>query len=508
MGLISNIKKTFFNGTAIYVSDDFIDIAKGGLTKNGIRISFLQRFPLLKNIRNLSYMDAKDEIDKTLDKAFPNSEDKPYRVAINLKDDSFILRHFTLREIPAKELKHAIAFEAQKYVPYPVEDLVYGFKVCAKKGGFQEIIFAASEIKNLRNATEYFKTKEMLPSIIEPMPILMVRALNLQGEIEREGAYIEIHYEPSNKVIITGICHRQPHFLKEMQIFPGEDEFKTAELNYPFLNDIWSIIEGDVVGSVAYLKRETKKEVSKIFISGFSSSPEEENIAKDFGIPFKRINVSFLKCPDVTNKDRFLPVFALLHDSLSAPFLNLAPEETIRDDPWVFKPVAVKIALTFFTIIALHTVFATAISSRIKNIDAVKKNSEIYKMIDLNASREDIVRYKDIMEEKAAFINNILSNRIYVSEKLIQLSKDIAPNSWIDGLTLRNIIGEKTAATMKINGSVYGVAETGSSGANVILENIRRDENIMTGFKEVELVSVKKRKLLENEVTEFEILLK
>jgi len=508
MGVISNIKKTFFNGTAIYVSDDFIDIAKGGLTKDGIRISFLQRFPLLKNIKNLSYMDAKDDVDKILDKAFPNKEDKPYRVAINLKDDSFILRHFSLREIPAKELKHAIAFEAQKYVPYPVEDLVYGFKVCSKKGGSQEIIFAASEIKNLRNATEYFKTREMLPSIIEPMPLLMARALNLEGEIEHEAAYIEIHYEPSNKVIITGICHRQPHFLKEMQIFPGEDEFKTAELTYPLLDDVWSIIEGDVVGSVAYLKKETKKEVSKIFVSGFSPSPEEEKIAKDFGIPFKRINASFLKCPDVTNKDRFLPVFALVHDSLTAPFLNLAPEEIVRNDPWIFKPIAAKIALTFLVIMATHIVFATAISSRIKNIDVVKKNSEIYKVIDFNASREDIVRYKDITEGKAAFINNILSKRIYASEKLVQLAKDITPNSWIDGLTLRNMIGEKTTATMKINGSVYGIAETGSSGANIILENIRRDENMMAGFKEVELVSVKKRKLLENEVTEFEILLK
>ena len=347
MPILSDIKKIFLTGTAIYITDDFVDIAVAGPAVGGLKISSLKRFPLFKNIKGLSYAEAKEELDRIFEKAFPEEAPKPYRVAVNIRNENFILRHFMLRSIPKNELRQAIIFEAQKYVPYSMDDLSYGFKVCDKRGDSEHIVFAASEMKNITGIIEYFKNKNMLASVIEPVPALAARALSLERKLDKSSAYISLHYEPTNKVIITGMCYRNPQFFKEIQLFPGEEEFKTAELNYPSLKDIWTIIENDVLGGVEYLRRETKKNVETIFVSGFSFSSDDEHLAREFGMRFERANLNFAKNSDSETRDRFLPTIALLYDSMHTPFINLAPEETVHEDLWVFRPIAIRAALGF-----------------------------------------------------------------------------------------------------------------------------------------------------------------
>ena len=134
MKFIDDLKKNIFTGTAVYIGDDFVDIARTELTLKGSKITYLQRFPTLKNIKRLSYSEAKEELDRIIEKSAGFEKNKPSRIAVNLKNDYFLLRRFTVKEIPEAELQKAIIFEAQKYLPYAVDDLVYNFEKCDKKG--------------------------------------------------------------------------------------------------------------------------------------------------------------------------------------------------------------------------------------------------------------------------------------------------------------------------------------------------------------------------------------
>ncbi len=508
--IISYLRQLFLTGAAIYISDDFVDVAKGSQTAGGLKVSFIQRYPLLKTVRKTPYEDAKDDIDKIIDKAFSEDEEKPYRVAVNIRNDSFILRHFIIKGIPENKLGEALVFEAQKYVPYHIDNLIYGFKVCSKKPGLEDIIFCAAEKENVNNIIRYFEDQKMLASIVEPAPMLLATCLSLDKAVEKEGAYLSIHYEPTNKAIITGIHHKMPHFVRELRIFPGDEEFKTAELSYPQLKDVWPVIKNDIVGSMEYLAKEARKDVDKIFISGFSYSPEEKSISAEFGIPFERMNLTFAKGIEIASADRFAPTLALLNDSFKAPHINLAPKEAIHKDPRALLPVAFKSALIFFAIIAVHLCFLPYLSSQSGKLAETKNKFAAYKSIDPNSSRNDVLQYMDKIQKKAVYINDILTKRIKLAKKLSRIGKDLIKNSWVEDIDYQNGISENSTLSLKISGSIYTgtAAETSKSSANSIVELIKKDPVMMEGMNKVEVVSVEKTKFLKKNTTRFEILLR
>lgn len=506
--ILNTIKSKILTGTAVYISDDFIDVAKADLTQKGMEVSYLQRFPILENIKGLSLKEAKDQIDKILDKAGLLEKDKPYRVAVNLKNDYFLLRRFTFKEIPRTELKKVLIFEAQKYVPYAMDDLIFTFKKCTKKEKVLEIIFAASEAKHVNELIKYFGEKNIIPSIIEPSPVLIARGLGLEGKLKKDKAYLSVHYEPTHKVIITGIWRGFPYFFREIKIFPGEDGFKTSELTYPPLKGIWSIIANDVLGAAEYLKKETQQNIEKVFISGFPSSPDEKTISDDFGAPFTRPDLSYFKGAEAEKRDRFLPTLSLLYETLHSPSLNLAPEEITYKDLWTFKPVAEKALWFLCGILALHLIFSGTNFIQQRKIRSVERDFNIYKVISKDASREEVLRHKDIAKDRAEFINRLVSGRIYLTEKLNRLGRDITESAWIDAVTFRNSITEKVDTFLRINGAIYVFAEEGVVEINDILERLKSDQKMMNGFKDIELVSVKKNKFLDKEITEFVFVLK
>jgi len=502
------IKKVFFTGTAIYISDDFVDIVKARRTLKGIDVFFLQRYPLLKSIKDTPYSDAQEELESIFDKAFPNEADIPYRVAVNLRNASVILRYFTLKGVPQNEVKGAISFEAQKYVPYAIDDLVYSFRTYMTTHDSSEVIFAAAEKKDVRLITEYYGERKMLPSIVEAAPILMARALTLGDSIKKDDAYVSIHFEPPNKAMITGIYRRHPHFFREISIFPGDEEFKTSELGYMPLRDAWPIIERDVVGGVEYMKKVTKKEIEKIFISGFSFFSDENNISGEFGIPFERTRLSFAKDGNIENEDRYLPALALIYDCLNQPLLNLAFDETIRKDLWALKGVFRKSAAAMTVIIAIHLLLQPVYSARRHKIAELKKEFAAYKTVGADISPADIRRYKESIEQKAMLIDNIITRRLSLVEKLGRLGDDIGANAWLNEAEYMSTLEEKPKTFFNLRGAIYAGAETGAASANAMVQSLKRDDIMMRGFKEAEMASIKKAKFLDGDINEFEIVLK
>jgi len=506
--LVDFIKKRILRGTAIYITDDFIDVVRGEMTLKGMKITYLHRLPVVKDMKNRSYAESAETIDSVLEKAIDFEKDKPYRVAVNLKNDYFLLRWFTFMQISEKELENAVLFEAQKFIPYAIDDLTFTFKRCAKKEGTLEIIFAATEKKNINELTKYFSEKNIVPSIVAPMPILISKALSLDGKIKKDKAYISLHYEPTNRVTVTGIWRDFPYFFREINIFAAEDEFKTTELGYPALKDIWGVISNDVHNAMEYLKKETKESIEKVFISGFSPTPTEEEVSQEVGIPFQRASLLLFKGAPNENRDRYIPALSLIYETLHTPLLNLAGKEMIYKDIWTFKPVAQKAGILFCIILALH-IFLTGANIIKKNeIKNVKRKFDIYKIISPEATTKEVTAKKDLMKEKAEFINKALMGKIYLTEKMNVLSKKISPDIWVESIEFLNSVDGKTKSLLRIMGGVYARGGEGVKQINNFIKKLKQDKEMMAGFADIKLVTAKKRMIHDEELTEFEFVMK
>lgn len=510
MKLITAIKKIFFTATAVYLSDDFIDIAQADITMNGVQISRVERFPLEKKTDHLPVDGASDRIDRALDVFFPDEDDNPYRIAVNIPNEALILRRFSMGNIPKKEMARAIAFEAQKYIPFTMDSLAYGFKTLRGKGSSHDVVFAAAESKQIDRTMSHFTQRNIIPSVIEPAPILLARLLNLQKNEKKTGAYMYIHYEPVNKIMLCEITGGYPYFIREITIPKGEMALEAGGEVYPTLKKVWPFIEKQVSVGIDYMKKETAENVEKIFISGFDFSPGEETVSSEFGIPIERPRISFFKGAAIEKEDRYVPVLMLLHDLVDKPFLNVAPEEVIRRDLWGVKSVVAKSAIIFLAILFTHALFVSANFRNEKKIKNEISRSRIFADLSPLSSSEEVLLHKNTVIEKSAFINDLVVKKDCLSEKLAQLEKIMPPESWVKSLDYINSRSGTGAGEflMVIRGSMLGEGSADASSANKILEIIKQNKIIMRGFKEAELASVEKKEFFKNVITEFRINLK
>lgn len=506
MNLKTEYGRIFRNAAAMYIEDDFADLARGIRTKRGVKLLAIRRDPLVKKSKQTQHAEIVSELDAVFAKSFAESEPLPYRIASNLKNDSVVLRHFTLTGIKSGDAARAVAFEAQRHIPYQVEELIYKFETYSVEQGSTEVVFTGAEKKAVDSLTSYFSDKGILPSVVESTPALIARALNLENLLTQDGAYISIHYEPSDKVLITGVYHRHPHFFREIRLLSGEETINAADASYPSLKDVWPVIEKDLVGSIAYLRKATKQAIAKVFVSGFAPSPDEMDTVKSFGVPFERAGTSFAGGSDLAD-DRYLPALALLYDSLRPSQFNLSSSDCVKKDLRSLKEVVLVSALAFTAIIALHFMLTIAGSVPAKKVSEIKKNISDSFGISRTASSADINTYAQEITEKAIFVRDTFVDRARLSGKMGRAGEGIPANAWLDSMQYRNALGDISDKYFILKGFIYAEGEKGVASANDIVQRLKGDQVVMEGFRTVSLSSVDKAVVFEKQITKFEIVI-
>ncbi|MDD4202469.1 MAG: hypothetical protein PHQ52_03290, partial [Candidatus Omnitrophica bacterium] len=321
--MIKQLKAKILSATAIYMTSNYIDVVKGSFTLNGPKITYLKRIPCSKNLSKIKASERKEEIDRVISKTF-DEEDMPYRVSVNIENQDFLLRRFSMMNVPDAEIEEAMGFEVQKYIPYSLDKLSYKYEKRTISKEEVAIIFNACEKKVLNDLIKYFYDKDIIPSVIKPGPCLVSEGIRQQKNL-KDGLFLSIHYQPPNKVVLTGIFQQAPCFFREIETILGEDEFSSTELVYPPLKDVWGLIEKDIVRVIDYLKKEFNCDIEKVFISGLIEDPSEKRIFEDFNLKFERLDFSKYSVVAGKHPDRFFPVLTLLEQSFSPVKMNLAP---------------------------------------------------------------------------------------------------------------------------------------------------------------------------------------
>lgn len=508
MGIRNILTDAFFSGTAIYISDDFVDIARATHAVGGMRVNYLQRFPMAKNIKNLSYSDFSDELERIIDKAFPDQTRMPHRLAVNITDNHLILRRFTMRTVQRKEFSQAVIFEAQKYITTPIDMLTYSYRTTPMQPGNNEVVFVASETKNIKSALDFFRAKKMSPGIIESVPILLARYVSLQKNYGQDAAYMFIHYEPSRKVTICEIAQNYPHFFRDVDISGGEESSSAGELVYPTLKDAWPSIERDVISGIEYIQKETGQRVQKIIVSGFTRGPDEASISAELGVSFERPNLSIIQQDASQDMDRHFPALMLLYDSLNTPYLNIAPEETAYSDVTFLKPVIFYSVIALAIVMLAHIGFMGFNGRKTAELARLKGSLTGFETFGVDTKPEEINYIKNIISERANIVNRFISRRHSLSYVLSRLGEIMPENCWIESISYRCAVNEQMALTLNMRGSFFSDLNAGSSEANRFLERLKADKKLKEAFVDIQLLGVQKREQFKKEIASFEISMK
>lgn len=155
-----------------------------------------------------------------------------------------ITRNIHVPRMSIAELDEAIRWEAERYIPFPIDEVVLDYFVLdnpedVEEGGQLEVVIAAARLDEVTGQVEYLKQAGLEPHVIDVKPFALLRALrgSLHGEhltkqtlsgqnfteANEIGVVLEISASTSTITLVRG-----QRVLMNRNINVSGDDFTTA----------------------------------------------------------------------------------------------------------------------------------------------------------------------------------------------------------------------------------------------------------------------------------------
>jgi type IV pilus assembly protein PilM len=128
------------------------------------------------------------------------------RVVTALGGEAVIVRELKLPEMPEAELEQAVAYEAERYLPYGVRDVSRDFQVLGKapEEGQLEILLVAARKEVVNRQLSTLQLTGLSASILDVAPFSMLRAVGQQNGQAGTVVYVDLGAESSDIIIMEG----------------------------------------------------------------------------------------------------------------------------------------------------------------------------------------------------------------------------------------------------------------------------------------------------------------
>jgi type IV pilus assembly protein PilM len=113
-------------------------------------------------------------------RAFVESQSQPINfVSVSLPESKIFNRIMTLPKMPAKELQGAVTFEAEQYLPLPLKDVIYDFKVIEEleEGKKQNVLLVAAPKELIAKYSQIITKANLTLVGLEPETAALARSV-------------------------------------------------------------------------------------------------------------------------------------------------------------------------------------------------------------------------------------------------------------------------------------------------------------------------------------------
>ncbi|MBI3323526.1 MAG: hypothetical protein HYZ95_03575 [Candidatus Omnitrophica bacterium] len=125
------------------------------------------------------------------------------QVQAGLPGESSVIRYFQMPAIPPHERKMAISFEAKKYLPFKLEELITDFQILTRHADptIMRIMFFGIKRSSSFMYAELFRSCGVSALCLEPAPISLLRLLRSSGQLGREEVAVVLLLEQDTATI-------------------------------------------------------------------------------------------------------------------------------------------------------------------------------------------------------------------------------------------------------------------------------------------------------------------
>ena len=451
-----------------------------------------------------------------LKEEFEKNNISPHNVNVALAGENLIIRTFDLPIFMSKkELEYpAIAFEAKKYIPFKIEEIVFDFRLFPDRKN-KKILVLFVGIKNeiLNEYFSLFKELQIRTRLIEYAGFGILRLLKLSG-MKDKGIFgflnIDLKEETNFMVCQDGF----PLFSRDILLISRSEEAKPALMNK---------LASEIRISLDYFRRKfPSKSLNQIFV--ISSPKFKEDVSasiKDLGLSAVPLDTAKFLGNDIEFSSALVKSYAtaISHKQklrFSTDLLKPAIQKEgvkgfpIQALPSVLKIIKInpKVALIAFMIVFSTVGWGLRRILPLENaLKITTANQPKIKGISGGKSLKALKSLEEEYNKKFNVMNDVLKNRFYLTDAL-----DIIPYMMPQGTWLISLSFEAQEEGLKFG--LEGVVSLEDpdrefAAVNDLVLALRNDPKFNQHFKEVNVISMEKAALskkIELEVTRFKIL--
>jgi|GEM_PF-4069079 len=492
------------NFTGLYVGSDFVDL----VVLNNARgtpqvVASVRRFLYEENMPP----DKKDKntaLPIAVKKAVEALKVSAGLLGFGLSQDEVMIRRFRMPYLAESERSNAVKFEAQKYLPFKMDDTISDFYITdeAKQLKTLEALFAAANKQTIHKYTALFEDiKTVKLGVIDTTSLALIRILSYCKKVGGSQAQLVVYLERDARVIVAIAKNKEAYLAREINFSTSKAVFFENILN-------------NIRLSVDYYKRETKEIfINEMVICGEGDLVELEIYLKDNieGIITQTFNLTneIYGLNDLSRKQLIATGIALALFEKPRPKINLlAKEAKAADlkDVKEYKPVIIEGAILIILLALLQIAGSMKIGLANRKMAELKSQKIAIgiKEIMPDSSQEGLLNAEAKAKREIDFFKNLVGgNRFYLTNKLNKLGGFLPGGAWIESFSFTDEIDG--ARALDINGMIYSEEGDAVGVINKMLADMRNSKDFSFGFADIKLNSLEKTGAYGKELFTFSI---
>ena len=196
-------------------------------------------------------------------------------VNIGVSGASLIVRYITLPKMDAGQIREALKYEAQQYIPFRMEEVIFDYqilKTLEQEPNKMKVLLVAAKKGALMESAELLGQAGLKPNLIDVNSFAVINCFQINGPRIKEGdvfALINLEFDLVNINILQG---ESPYFTRDISLLEellslrmetGEDA-PVFERIKPILSNLIR----EVRISIDYFESEFAKRVNSVYFSG------------------------------------------------------------------------------------------------------------------------------------------------------------------------------------------------------------------------------------------------
>jgi type IV pilus assembly protein PilM len=457
---------------------------------------------------------------------FRKSKIQSKEMTLGLSGRDLIIRSFELPHLPPDELANAVNYEAKKYIPFKVEDLVSSYQIQYDKASKKNLVlFVGIKKETLNKYMAIFNELSIKVSAIEYSVFGILRFLQLTdfGKAGNKGviSVINMDFQEENEVNFLVLENGFPLFSRDITLIGRPEEPEQADK--PDFTAVLEKLKTEIRISLDYYDRKfPSKNIEKMFItSGEAYRVELETLLKDIGLSVKFVetsrymgkvmpfSMSFIKgygCA-LARAIRIVPRIDLLAAHTKSKFaVNLQPDFSkftqssllagLKVDPRVAVLCVLFCALVFgFGLYRVQPAKKEYADLRDKTprLPMVNPDSGLTELNNLSAE------YKNTLTD----MYKLVKQRMYLTAQLQVIPALVPDGVWLTDFAFSN---QNNKRQLNFTGMAYlGEGDKEFIAVNKMITDLKSNKVFSEYFSEISVTSLNRNSFGKGEATSFAV---